>query len=152
MRQPTVFNLDGRITILLSTEDALHLKDTPESFTFCRKMFLGGYGYAMRYQGKLESGRYSKVHPKQETDFRQRLIEALSDKTLQVPAPIQNFSEAVKFGRALYKGGYDYAMDDLADLQDALNEEGTAFPADAVLDKAKKKMQEYRNIFEEIRK
>ena len=149
MTHSVILTLDGRVEITLQVEDALHLRDVPESFAFCRKMFLGGYDYVMRYQGKQETGRYSKVHPVQETDFRRCLIEALTGKTLQVPAPIENFSEAVKIGRALYRGGYDYARDDLADLLDALNEEGTAFQADAVLDKAKKKLKEYSNVMQQ---
>lgn len=145
MRQSTVFDLDDRITIILSTEDSLHLKDVPESYAFCRKLFIGGYDYAVKWQGKQTSGRYRRINAVMEDDFRERLLAALSGKTLQVPAPIENFSEAVKIGRALYKGGYDYARDDLADLLDALNEEGTTFQADAVLNKAKKKMKEYSN-------
>lgn len=149
MRQSTVFDLDGRITIILSTEDSLHIKDDPESYAFCRKLFIGGYDYAVKWQGKQTSGRYRRVNAAMEADFRERLLAALSGKTLQVPAPIENFSEAVKIGRALYRGGYDYARDDLADLLDALNEEGTAFQADAVLDKAKKKLKEYSNVMQQ---
>ncbi len=149
MRQLTVFDMDDRITIILSTEDSLHLKDLPECYAFCRKLFIGGYDYVMRHQGQQTSGRYRRVNAIMEEDFRERLMAALSGKTLQVPAPIENFSEAVKIGRALYRGGYDYARDDLADLLDALNEEGTAFQADAVLDKAKKKLEEYSNVMQQ---
>lgn len=149
MRQLTVFDMDDRITVILSTEDSLHLKDVPECYAFCRKLFIGGYDYVMRHQGQQTSGRYRRVNAIMEEDFRERLMAALSGKTLQVPAPIENFSEAVKIGRALYKGGYDYARDDLADLLDALNEEGTAFQADAVFDKVKKKLKEYSNVMQQ---
>ena len=152
MRQLTVFDMDDRITVILSTEDSLHLKEVPECYAFCRKLFIGGYDYVMRHQGQQTSGRYRRVNAIMEDDFRERLLAALSGKTLQIPAPVENFSEAVKIGRALYKGGYDYAKDDLADLLDALNEEGTAFQADAVLDRVKKKMKECGNIFEDTRK
>ena len=152
MRQLTVFDMDDRITVILLTEDSLHLKDVPECYAFCRKLFIGGYDYVMRHQGQQTSGRYRRVNAIMEDDFRERLLAALSGKTLQIPAPVENFSEAVKIGRALYKGGYNYAKDDLADLLDALNEEGTAFQADAVLDRVKKKMKECGNIFEDTRK
>lgn len=149
MMHSVILTLDGRIEITLQVEDALHLLDVPESVTFCRKMFLGGYDYVMRWKGQQETGRYSKVHAIQETDFRRCLMEALTGKTLQVPAPIADYNEAVRIARALYKSGCDYAEANLGALHKALDEEGDAFQADAVLDKVKKKLKEYSNVMQQ---